>query len=382
MVDIFTDNPYFQKMYPKFKATRFALLVLMISIISFRFLSGEKYPSFTLEGTDGKQYHHNQFKDKEFVCIILYSNHCKISQSFEGLIKEISEHLDSENSMLLLVSPNNEYALLPDELAYSDVGDSLKEMRIRSKERNFEFPYLYDGVKQSIPNQLSAKSTPHAFLFNKTRSLVYSGRIGDYNDPDNLEKSDLYQTYRIARNHTHIKQVITKVHGTAIKTKEDIFIANEVRRRYSEESVKVRPINQQTLKFFLKYNLGKTTLFYLWSAKDQNSRENLLILSEIYKIFRKRGLKLFTINIDKDLKETKLQLEKAQLSASNFILPGNEISPLVRYIPNNTTRVTPLTLLFSKEQQTLFSKIGSIDSLILKRLILKDLKISNIKNGR
>ena len=31
-----------------------------------RFLNGEKYPSFTLEGTDGKQYHQNQFKDKEF----------------------------------------------------------------------------------------------------------------------------------------------------------------------------------------------------------------------------------------------------------------------------------------------------------------------------
>ena len=368
-------------MYPKFKATRYALLVLMVSIISFP-LHGEKYPRFTLEGTDGKQYHQNQFIDKDFVCIILYSNHCKISQSFEGLIKEISKHLNSENSILLLVSPNNENALLPDELAYSDVGDSLKEMRIRSKDSNFQIPYLYDGVEQSISNQLSAKSTPHAFLFNKTRSLVYSGRIGDYNEPNNLKKSDLYQTYRSARNRTHINQVITKVHGTAIKTKEDIFIANEVRRRYSEESVKIRPINQQTLKFFLKYNLGKTTLFYLWSSKDEFSRENLLILSETFKIFRKRGLKLFTINVDKDLKEAQLQLEKAQLSASNFILPGNEISPLVRYIPNNTTRVTPLTILFSKEQQTPVSKIGSIDSLMLKRLILKDLKISNIKNRR
>ena len=110
-------------MYPKFKETKYALLVLMVSIISFPFLQGEKYPSFNLEGTDGKQYHQIQFKDKEFICIILYSNHCKISQSFEGLIKEISEHLVSENSILLLVSPNNENALLPDELAYSDVGD-------------------------------------------------------------------------------------------------------------------------------------------------------------------------------------------------------------------------------------------------------------------
>lgn len=369
-------------MYPKFKVTRSVLQVLMVLNISFPFLHGDMYPSFILEGTDGKQYDQDQFKDKEFVCIILYSNHCKISQSFEELIKEISENLVSENSILLLVSPNNEKALLPDELAYSDVGDSLYEMRIRSKDRNFEFPYLYDGEKQTISNQLNAKSTPHAFLFNKEKSLVYSGRIGDYNEPNNLKKSDLYQTYRNARILANMNQVITKVHGTAIKTKEDIFIANEVRRRYSEESVKIRPINQQTLKFFLKHNLGKTTLFYLWSTKDESSRENLLILSETYKIFRKRGLRLFTINVDKDLNEIEMQLEKAQLSASNFILAGNEISPLVRYIPNNTTRVTPLTILFSKEQQTLDSKIGSIDFLMLKRLILEDLKINNIKNGR
>ena len=334
---------------------------------------GDKYPNFSLKGVDGKHYDQNQFKDKEFVCIVLYSNHCKISQSFEEVIKEISKLLVSQNSILLLVSPNNENALLPDELAFSDVGDSLKEMRIRSEERNFKFPYLYDGEKQTISNQLSAKSTPHAFLFNNERKLVYSGRIGDYSEPKNINKSDLYQTYRKARSHTHINQIITKVHGTAIKTKEDIFLANEVRRRHSEESVKIRSINQQTLEFFLKYNLGKTSLFYLWTSKDEYSRDNLLVLSEIYKIFRKRGLKLYTINIDKNLKETELQLEKAQLSASNFILPGNEISPLVRYIPNNTIKVTPLTILFSREQQKLFSKIGSIDSLILKRIILENL---------
>tara|TARA_B100001093_G_scaffold368477_1_gene353411 strand:+ start:2384 stop:3490 length:1107 start_codon:yes stop_codon:yes gene_type:complete len=368
-------------MYLKFKVAGHAPLVLMALIISLS-LRGENYPNFLLKGTDGKHYDQNQFLDKEFVCIVLYSNHCKISQSFEELIKEISKVLVSEKSILLLVSPNNEKALLPDELAYSDVGDSLKEMRIRSMERDFDFPYLYDGVKQSISNQLSAKSTPHAFLFNKAGKLIYDGRIGDYNEPNNLNKSDLYHTYREAKNNNYINQVNTKVHGTAIKTKKDIFIANEVRRRYSEESVKIRSINQQTLKFFLKYNLGKTTLFYLWSTKDESSRENLLILSEIYKIFRKRGLKLYTINVDKDLKETKLQLEKSQLSASNFILPGNEISPLVRYIPNNTTRVTPLTILFSKEQQTLVSKIGSIDSLMLKRLILKDLKTNSIKDRR
>ena len=161
----------------------------MLSIISFQSLYGDKYPNFSLKGVDGKHYDQNQFKDKEFVCIVLYSNHCKISQSFEEVIKEISKLLVSQNSILLLVSPNNENALLPDELAFSDVGDSLKEMRIRSEERNFKFPYLYDGEKQTISTQLSAKSTPHAFLFNNERKLVYSGRIGDYSEPKNINKS-------------------------------------------------------------------------------------------------------------------------------------------------------------------------------------------------
>ena len=75
-------------MHTKLKEQRYAFLVLMLSIIYFPLLYGDKYPNFSLKGVDGKHYDQNQFKDKEFVCIVLYSNHCSIEPYFPNQINQ------------------------------------------------------------------------------------------------------------------------------------------------------------------------------------------------------------------------------------------------------------------------------------------------------
>ena len=51
---------------------------------------------------------------------------------------------------LVAISPNDPQALRLDELGYTDVGDSLEDMKIRAKDRGFQFPYLYDGETQAV----------------------------------------------------------------------------------------------------------------------------------------------------------------------------------------------------------------------------------------
>ena len=39
-----------------------------------------------------------------------------------------------------------------DELGYTDLGDSLEDMKLRAEDVGFEFPYLYDGeTQETIP---------------------------------------------------------------------------------------------------------------------------------------------------------------------------------------------------------------------------------------
>ena len=80
-------------------------------------------------------------------------------------------------------------AILPDELAYSDLGDSLEDMRKEQKRMNYKFPYLYDGNRQYLTQALGVNYAV-SFLYNE-KKLIYAGRIGNTDTPDQMETSEL-----------------------------------------------------------------------------------------------------------------------------------------------------------------------------------------------
>jgi hypothetical protein len=50
-----------------------------------------------------------------------------------------------------------------DELGYTDLSDSLDEMKIRAKDRGFTFPYVFDGDTQKTAHAYGCLATPHIF---------------------------------------------------------------------------------------------------------------------------------------------------------------------------------------------------------------------------
>ena len=52
-----------------------------------------------------------------------------------------------------------------DELGYTDMGDSFEEMKLRAKEKNFNFPYLYDGENEKVSLAYGPVATPHVLYF-------------------------------------------------------------------------------------------------------------------------------------------------------------------------------------------------------------------------
>ena len=347
------------------------ILFCALIINTCLFIFGNDLPPISLQNIDDNIYTTNNLIGSDYVGIILYSNHCQISQKFEYTIKEIAKEFKSKNSKLVVISPNNEDAIIPDELAYSDLSDSFEDMKTRHLSSKFNFPYLYDGKEQTVSSFLGSTTTPHAFLFNKNRKLIYNGRIGDYNDPKNVEKSDLYKSFQnaLAGNEEYKK---TKVHGTSIKTAKNIKLAEHVKRRYSEEKVTLREINKTTLEFFLKYGTVNPTVFYLWTPADENCRENLLALSETFKIFRKRGFKLYTLCLDESKNDAMICLENAQLSSANFIINGSEITALTEYIPSSSTKISPLTVFFGKNKTFKFSHTGKLNIQRIKKSLIKE----------
>ena len=122
------------------------------------------------------------------LAIVFESNHCPVSQLYEGRIEKLYEDYRSKGVTLVAINPNNPKTVRLDELGYTDVTDSLPEMKLRAQLRGIDWPYLYDGDTQAISMKFGAVATPHIFIFDQQRKLRYQGRIDD-NQREELVKT-------------------------------------------------------------------------------------------------------------------------------------------------------------------------------------------------
>ena len=353
----------------------FALLILSATL-SAQGQSEISLPDFELTSTSGKIYSRDDFDDKKLLAIVFLSNHCRVSQIFQNHIMQIKKLFAQESVSIIAVSPNYEDAILPDELAYSDLGDSFEEMKKRAYRKKYNFPYLYDGKDQAITKEIGVKITPTVFIYNQKRNLVYEGKIGNHETPNRLETSDLHHNLKENLVTASTKTKRTKVFGTSIKFKDDLPIAEKVHARNARETVKLTQANEKKLSFYLTHKTYKPKLFYVWQSEDKECRDNLVKLSSVYKIFRKRGLRVFTVcisNMD-NFEKALDHLKQSQMSSMNFIVSGHEIGPLTKVAPKGLQQITPFFRLIGSDGKMLTGGRGEISSDRLRIEILEALQ--------
>jgi hypothetical protein len=112
-------------------------------------------------------------------------NHCP-GRSSTGRIELYAT--TEQGRVVCRINPNNPKSIRLNELGYTDVTDSLDEMKIRTAFRRIEWPYLYDGETQGVSIKFGVVATPHIYLFDEARKLQYQGRIDD-NQREELVKS-------------------------------------------------------------------------------------------------------------------------------------------------------------------------------------------------
>jgi thiol-disulfide isomerase/thioredoxin len=150
---------------------------------------GAQAPDFDLPAVDGRNYRLSDFADAKVLVIVFTANHCPTAQAYEDRIMKLVTDYKDKGVAVVAISPNDPLAVRLDELGYSDMGDSLEEMKLRAAERKFNFPYLYDGRTQSVSLKYGPVSTPHVFIFDKERKLQYTGAIDNNEDPSKVKKN-------------------------------------------------------------------------------------------------------------------------------------------------------------------------------------------------
>jgi len=134
--------------------------------MAFTLQIGEKAPGFTLPATDGKKYSLNDFDHFRFLVIFFTCNHCPYVIGSDEVTRATAEKFSSKGVKFVGINSNS-------EKTYEE--DSFPNMVKRMEKFRFPWVYLYDK-DQSVVKKFGALRTPHFFVFNEKRQLVYTGR--------------------------------------------------------------------------------------------------------------------------------------------------------------------------------------------------------------
>jgi peroxiredoxin len=331
---------------------------------------GAAAPDFDLPGVDDKRHKLAEFAATKVLAVVFTCNHCPTAQAYEERLKKLHADYREKDAALVAISPNDPLAVRLDELGYTDLGDSLEEMKLRAKDRGFAFPYLYDGETQAVSRAYGVQATPHIFIFDAGRKLRYAGRIDDeeVKTPRSHEARNAIEAL-LAGKPVPIEK--TKVFGCSTKWAEKREDAKRAVAKWNQEAVDVRPIDAAAVKALRKNETRKLRLVNVWATWCGPCVAEMPELTTIHRMYRGRDFELVTISMDDPEKRDKAleALKKEHLSAANHLYSGGSRDDLVQALDPDWEGPIPHTVLIAPGGKIVYRKTGAFDPRELKKAI-------------
>ncbi|SFE67813.1 Peroxiredoxin [Paenibacillus algorifonticola] len=163
--------------------------------MSFTVQIGQQAPDFTLPATDGKSYALQDFAEADTLVVFFTCNHCPYVVGSDELTRKTAIKFKEKGVAFVGINANS-INTKPD--------DSFEHMVERMNELKFPWTYLRDDT-QEVAKAYGALRTPHFYVFDKERKLVYTGRGVD--QPRDSGKVTVYDLERALTEHTLGKEV-------------------------------------------------------------------------------------------------------------------------------------------------------------------------------
>lgn len=334
---------------------------------------GSKAPDFNLPGVDGKNYSLKDFEKAGVIVIIFSCNHCPTAQAYEERIIAIARDYKPRGVDLAVISPNSGRALNFSELGYSDMGDSFEEMKIRAAEKNFPFPYLYDGDKQESALAYGPIATPHCFVFDRNRILRYSGRVDGSEKPGTGNGEDLRNAIDAVLEGKPVKTPVTKVFGCSIKWSWKSDYTQKLYKQWAELPVTLEEIDLMGVIGLIKNeSSGKVRLINFWATWCGPCITEFPDLVIIDRMYRGRPFEFISISTDKKARKTEVLnfLKTQEASNKNFIFNDDDVYKLIEAVGNDWQGALPFTILVEPGGKILYKKQDMIEPYAMKKLIV------------
>jgi peroxiredoxin len=176
--------------------------------MSFTLQHGAKAINFRLPSTDGKEYSLSDFDSYKYLVIFFTCNHCPYVIGSDEVTRATANKFSERGVKFVGINSNSEHT-------YAE--DSFPNMVARMEKNRFPWIYLYDK-DQSVAKAYGALRTPHFYVFNEKRELVYTGRgVDSPRDTLRMTVNDLDRALEEVTTGKQISVPITNPIGCNIK---------------------------------------------------------------------------------------------------------------------------------------------------------------------
>ncbi len=143
---------------------------------------GTAAPDFMLPGTDNKVYNLGDFKSADYLVIFFTCNHCPYVTGSDEETRKTAAKFKAKGVQFVGINSNSKNTYAEDDFTH---------MVTRMAEHKFPWVYLHDE-SQDVARAYGALRTPHFYVFDKERRLVYSGRgVDSPRDASKISINDL-----------------------------------------------------------------------------------------------------------------------------------------------------------------------------------------------
>jgi thiol-disulfide isomerase/thioredoxin len=336
---------------------------------------GSPAPDFSLRGVDGKTHSLAEYASSHVLAVVFTCNHCPASQLYESRLRKLDEDYRNKGATLIAVNSEPADAIPLGELAYSDVGDSLADMKARASQRHLEYPYLYDGETQALASKFGVETMPHIFVFDEQRKLRYEGRIDDNSNESLVKTRDARNAVDAILAGSRVAVERTSVSGCTLRPTSQSAARKEELAKIESEPVALQMADEATLKKLRANPTGKLTLVNFWATWCGPCVTEFPELETTYRMYRLRGLDFVSISSnDPEEKPQVIEfLQKNHATGSNFQFATPNTFELQAAFDPAMPAAVPFTVLIAPNGDVLFQQLGELEFLKLRRAILANL---------
>jgi peroxiredoxin len=150
--------------------------------MAFTLSIGDKAPDFNLKATDGNTYSLRDFAEANYLVVFFTCNHCPYVLGSDEVTRETADKYMLDGVRFVGINSNS---------ANTYPEDDFDHMVERMSQKKFPWIYLRDE-SQEVARAYGALRTPHFYVFDADRKLVYTGRgVDSPRDASRITVNDL-----------------------------------------------------------------------------------------------------------------------------------------------------------------------------------------------